>query len=292
MALTPSDRIKLIEEVSDRLGEEEWPLVDLTLKQFGFPWSEQWSGTKDAYVMRMIEGASDEALIELGQHVGYQFEDIGAPRVEPPFWRKRMFKLFISHLSANRAFASQLQDALLKYGISGFVAHNDIEPTLEWQTQIETALATSDALVALLHKGFHTSNWTDQEIGFAMGRAIPVFSVRYEQDPYGFIGRFQAFNGNGKAATALARELFDACRNNKQTQKRMSEVIVGRFSESGSFAEAKELMGYLEALEVWEPSFSTQIRSAVKSNSQVLGSWGVPGRVESLLKKWTASGVQ
>jgi hypothetical protein len=291
MALTPSDRIKLIKEVSARLGMEEWPLIDLTLKQLGLPWSDQWNGTKDGYVMTMVEGASDDALIELGQHVGYQFEEAGEPRVEPPFWRKGMFKLFISHLAAHRAFAAQLQEALLNYGISSFVAHNDIEPTLEWQTQIETALATSDALVALLHKDFHASKWTDQEVGFAMGRAIPVFSVRYEQDPYGFIGRFQAFNGNGKAATALARELFDVYRKNKQTQKRMSEVVVGLFEESGSFAEAKELMGYLEELEVWEPSFSTRIRSAVKSNSQVSGSWGVSDRVEKLVKKWAASGV-
>lgn len=291
MALTPSERIKLIKEVSARLSVEEWSLIDLTLKQFGLPWSDQWNGSKDGYVMTMVEGASDDALIELGQHVGYQFEEAGAPRVEPPFWRKGMFKLFISHLAAHRAFAAKLQEALLTYGISSFVAHNDIEPTLEWQTQIETALATSDALVALLHKDFHDSNWTDQEIGFAMGRAIPVFSVRYEQDPYGFIGRFQAFNGNGKTATLLARELFDAYRKNKQTQKRMSEVVVGLFEESGSFAEAKELMGYLEDLEVWEPSFSTRIRSAVKSNSQVSGSWGVSDRVEKLVKKWAATGV-
>ena len=31
--------------------------------------------------------------------------------------------------------------------------------------QIETVLATCDALVALLHDKFHASKWTDQEIG-------------------------------------------------------------------------------------------------------------------------------
>ena len=82
-------------------------------------------------------------------------------------------------------------------------------------TQIETALATCDALVALLLENFHASNWTDQEIGFAMGRGVPVYSVRFGQDPYGFIGRFQTFNGNQKVAAALSRELFDAYRKNK-----------------------------------------------------------------------------
>jgi len=71
--------------------------------------------------------------------------------------------IVISHLAAERDFAAALQEALLEYGISGFVAHNDIEPTSEWQAQIETALATSDALVALLHEGFHASNWADKK---------------------------------------------------------------------------------------------------------------------------------
>ena len=200
-----------------------------------------------------------------------------------------MLRLFVTHLSKHRAFAADLQEALSDFGISGFIAHRDIEPTQEWQIEIETALATCDALVALLHERFHASNWTDQEIGCAMGRGVPVFAVRFGEDPYGFIGRFQAFNGNGKTAKALARELFDAYSRNKQTQRRMSEVLVGLFEESRSFAEAKNLIGHLESLTNWEPSFSSRLKSAVKSNSQVSGSWGVPERVAALTKKWTKS---
>ena len=33
----------------------------------------------------------------------------------------------------------RLQDALLQFGVSAFVAHSDIEPTLEWQDEIEPA---------------------------------------------------------------------------------------------------------------------------------------------------------
>ncbi|MDE2107468.1 MAG: toll/interleukin-1 receptor domain-containing protein [Patescibacteria group bacterium] len=181
---------------------------------------------------------------------------------------------------------TQIQEALLGYGISAFVAHNDIEPTLEWQSQIETALTTADSLVALLHPNFHQSNWTDQEIGFAMGRGLPVFAVRLGQDPYGFIGRFQAFTGAGKSPEALAKDLFDAYRKNKQTQKRMAEVLVSLFEDSGSFAAAKARIGYLEHLEVWHSSFIPRLEAALKVNSQVSGSWGVRERVESLTKKW------
>ncbi len=200
-----------------------------------------------------------------------------------------MFRLFISHLSAEKVLAAQVQEALLQYGISGFVAHNDIEPTLEWQTQIETALATCDSLVALLHPTFHNSNWTDQEIGFAMGRGLPVFAIRFGQDPYGFIGRFQGFTGGGKTAEAIARELFDAYRKNKQSQKRMAEALMNLFEDSGSFASAKARIGYLEELDVWDSSFIPRLEAVPDANSQVSGSWGVSERVEKLAKKWAGA---
>ena len=262
MPLSPSQRVVLIREISDRLGKEDYSLIDVTLKQFSLPWSDDWRGEKNSHVVNMVGEAPDETLIDLAQHVGFSFEMVTVPRIDPPFWRKGMLRLFVSHLATYRAFVAELQTALLDFGISGFVAHNDIEPTQDWQTQIETALATCDALVALLHPDFHVSNWTDQEIGFAMGRGVPTYAVRFGQDPYGFIGRFQAFNGNAKQAIVLARELFDAYRKNKQTQRRMSEVVVGLFEESNSFAEAKTRVGYLEELDFWDTSFSTRIRSA------------------------------
>lgn len=286
MPLSASKRISLLKEISHRLQVEDWPLIDVTLSQFYLPTSDVWQGDKSAYVLEMSKSAPDEALIELSQHVGYILEEAPKVGIDPPFWRKRMFRLFISHLSSEKVFAAELQEALLTFGISGFVAHNDIEPTLDWQTQIETALATADSLVALLHPAFHNSNWTDQEIGFAMGRGLPVFAVRFGQDPYGFIGRFQGFTGGGKTASALAQELFDSYRKNKQTQKRMAEVLVNLLEDSGSFVAAKTRIGYLEELESWDSAFVPRLEAMVESNSQISGSWGVPDRVQALAKKW------
>jgi hypothetical protein len=58
------------------------------------------------------------------------------------------------------------------------------------------------------------------------------------------------------------------------------------FEESRSFAAAKTRIGYLEQLEVWEPSFSSRVTEAVKKNDQIEYSFGVPARVDSLAKKW------
>jgi TIR domain len=298
MALTPSERLTLMKEIAQRLGNEEWPLVDATLKQFSLPRSdpEPWTSTS-AYALRMIEDAADNTLVDLAYHLRFQLDQSGPPRIEPPrieppFWRKGMLRLFISHLATNRKLAAELQEALLIFGISAFVAHNDIEPTQEWETEIQTALATCEVLVALLNPGFHQSNWTDQEIGYAMGRDVPVCSVRFGEDPYGFIRRFQAFDGNGKTASQLARELFDAYRKHKETRARMAEIVVSLFEGSNSFARARSRMGYLEELETWDPSFSTRLQAALKNNSQVADAYGVPARITALIKKWETNRLQ
>jgi TIR domain len=287
MNFSPSERITIIKEIVNRLNPEEWAMLDLTLKQFGLNISDDWNGDKRGYILEMVSPAPDSVLVELARHLGFETDNGPHNIADAAFWIKNRLRVFVSHLAIHKSIAGEFQQCLHPMGISCFVAHNDIEPTQEWQNQIELALATCDLLVALLHPDFHKSNWTDQEIGFVMGRGVPIFSVRLGQDPYGFIGRFQAFNGQGKKTAVLARELFDACRKNKHCQPKMVHALVSLFEESGSFADAKTRIGYLEELPTWEKSHRDRVVAAAKANGQINGSWGVTERVESLAKKWT-----
>jgi hypothetical protein len=110
------------------------------------------------------------------------------------------FRVFLSHKSEVKKETSDLKDRLKVFGISSFVAHEDIHPTKTWQDEIENALASMDAFVALLTEEFHNSDWTDQEVGFALARAVPIIAVRLGKDPYGFIGKFQALSSSWQKA--------------------------------------------------------------------------------------------
>jgi hypothetical protein len=286
MKLTPSQRVNLIKEISRRLGNEGWSVVDLTLHQFGLPTSDNWNGTKEDYIVHLISKALDQNLELLGQHLGYYLDDTRSSTIDPSFWKQGTFRIFLSHLSSERLYVAGLQESLEKFPITAFVAHNDIEPTSEWQKEIESALLTADSLVALLHTGFHQSKWTDQELGIAMGRGLPIFTVQLGEVPYGFIGRFQAFSGQEKTIDILARELFDTYRKHKQTQKRMVEALVNFFEHSESFASSKIRIGYLEELQDWDVSYSERLTKAVETNRQIFDSFGVPERVTTLISKW------
>lgn len=120
-----------------------------------------------------------------------------APIPERIWGRDSTFRLFLSHLAKHKAEVSKVKQCLTAFwGIASFVAHDDIEPTRAWQDEIESALRSMDAFAALLVDGFKTSNWCDQEVGFAVARGVPVVPVRLGQDPYGFIGRIQGTVGH------------------------------------------------------------------------------------------------
>ena len=289
--LTVSGRINLIKEIGQRLGSSEWRLIDLTLRQFDLPCSETWDGSdRSGYVMVMIENAEEDNLLALGRHLGYVPESLHQEE-DPGFWVNGYFRLFVSHLWEHRGFAGEIQSDLLKLGVTSFVAHSDIEPTQEWQNEIEAALATCDAMLVLLHPGFHQSEWTDQEIGYAMGRRLIIVAARYGTTPYGFIRKIQAMEGGQKSAAELSIELFDILRRHRDTRKRISAAVVEQFARSQSFSGAKENMILLEKLTYWDSSLSTKCRSALNSNGQIREAWDVPRRLEQFIERME-NGIQ
>ena len=112
----------------------------------------------------------------------------------PDFWDKDCLRVFISHSVKNYSFAKKLKEQLMDSGISCFVAHKDIEPTKKWQGEIIKALNSMELVLALITEDFNKSWWTNQEVGFAVGRDIPIISIKSDQapPPPGFIYETQA----------------------------------------------------------------------------------------------------
>ncbi len=130
---------------------------------------------------------------------------IGATKQAPEasikrIWTENSYRVFLSHKAEVKRETAQVKDRLARFGMSCFVAHEDIHPTTEWQDEIENALSTMDAFVALMTDNFHESDWTDQEVGYAFARGIPIVAVRLDRNPYGFIGKFQGLASRWETA--------------------------------------------------------------------------------------------
>ncbi len=285
--MTPSERVRAISEISQRLADQAWYLIDLTLSEFGAQTTELWQGDARSYVVAMLRSASDETLASLASHVGLQ---VGGPAiaVEPDFWFAGHFKLFISHTHEHARFAGDLKSALRAYGIDGFIAHKDIEPSTEWVTAIELALTSCDALVALMTPDFHPSNWTDQEIGFALGRGRLVVPVAMPTIPYGFIQRIQAVP-NITEPQPLAAELFQRLRRNKASTARIEEGVVHRLANTESFNAARANLDLLYQVERLSRDSSLRLLQAIDDNVQLKdaqsGGIPVPDRIRTLIQE-------
>lgn len=101
-------------------------------------------------------------------------------------------KVFISHRDTYKIHAHNIKKLLERIGISSFVAHDDISPTEEWQKEILIALQSMDIFLAYISNDFFASFWTNQEVGFALGRNIPILPFKVNMDPNGFISNIQA----------------------------------------------------------------------------------------------------
>lgn len=190
-------------------------------------------------------------------------------------WPDRRFRLFLSHVSKHKIAVAKLKEELALRGVAAFIAHEDIEPSLDWQREIELALRSMNALAALITADFHASHWTDQELGWALGRGLLVLPVRLGTDPYGFAGKVQAVSGALEQSAELAASLVNALMVNPQTQGEMRRTLVSAFCEATSFAMAVALRPHVTKVMDFTEEEKTALWKACTENIQVSGAFGV-----------------
>lgn len=200
-------------------------------------------------------------------------------------WTPGHLRLFVTHKADFKREASELKDALERWAVTCFVAHEDIKPTKEWQREILSALFSMDALVALMTCGFSDSEWTDQEIGVAIGRGTPIIPVKIGTDPYGFIGKYQALPATGKKTSELGRDIYDLMWGKRSLREKLTDSLLTRFEGANTFDEANDLMQCLERIETSSPETIKRLERALEDNGQVSGAYIVQKRLPRLIER-------
>jgi hypothetical protein len=127
-----------------------------------------------------------------------------------------------------------------------------------------------DGLAALMTEDFHASYWTDQEVGFALGRHVPVIPVRLGRNPYGFLARIQALSCNWKNAAERIVEVLIRCEG-------MFDAYVQAIRDCDSYDDANLLARILPSIEELKDDQIAELVHAYNSNSQVYDSYGFNG---------------
>lgn len=285
------ERLDLI----DRIGRElqlrmSYADINVYLAGFDVDTNKETSSvnSKWVYTKELLADVPDETILKLADELEIEHGFV-APRdldlSDSKFWITGHFRLFLSHLSSFKVKTAQLQKALRAYGISAFVAHDDIEPTKEWQDEIEKALFSMDALAAILTPGFKESNWTDQEVGVAVGRDVLIVPIRKGLDPYGFIAKYQGMQGEGKTIGDVADYLFQVLGNHPKTKSRMAGALVEQILVSSEVSEANTKLDLLRRIGSLPEKHLEKLRENVLENSKLAESDSFVLMVNELFKE-------
>ena len=252
--MKPLEKIKLIDDIGrDLQSRMTFSEISTYLESYGISTDIQPSyNSKYVYVKEILPKISDEIIIQIATELDIKHNFLlKLPIIndnDPTFWKTGHFKLFICHLASFKKTLGLLKSELVKYGISAFVAHEDIEPAKEWQAEIEKGLFSMDALCAVLMPGFKESNWTDQEIGVAIGRGVLIIPIRRELDPYGFIGKYQGFQSVGKNVGQVAEGIFQIIAKNPKTRNKLITILIDLFLLSNNENEGIERIKALKSI--------------------------------------------
>ena len=179
------------------------------------------------------------------------------------FWVDGYLKMFISHLSSNKGRASTMKSHLAQWGISAFVAHEDIQATRQWRDEVEAGLDTMDVMVAVVEPGFKESDWCVQEVGYALGKKIDIIPLRAGLDPFGFFGKFQGIQIKGKHPRQVADELAQTLLKKPQHRERLLLSIAKAFASLHTLQK----MRLIPLLDSWSVVSDAQLKTVLENAS-------------------------
>ena len=283
--MKPGERIRLIKDAASSLSSRPVAEIQLTLEEFGLEtWYYESSELDDfTYCTRQLQKCDDAVLVSI--HEFLSGED-AAPIETQVLWGTEPGRAFLSHVHGYRALVGEVRELLPRFGISGFVAHADIDPSKQWRNVIKEALATCHIFVAFLDDTFHQSQWCDQEVGWALSRDIPILPVR----PRGFdrtVDRKDGFleehqdvfldDASGQLPYWTAEQVFNSLLNHPRTREVGVMSLAEAFVNSGSFDQTRRLWSLIERQTQIESTQLRRLEYAVQTNRQVYDT-GISGR--------------
>lgn len=263
----------------------------MILRQHGLQvWEPEEPISPEEFCYQALDDVPMDVLVELHE---FATGDDAAPVASAvastgDIWAEGLpARVFLSHLHDRRQFVAQAKNCLANLGIAAFVAHDDINPSNHWRGVIKAGLASCDALVAFMDDGFHASQWCDQEVGWALGRNIPVLPVRpigFDRSTAsdGFIEEHQDLlldKAEGYPAPWLSWEILKVLLGTNTTNAVGVRALGEALVRSSSYDRTRDLWRLIEEQSTIESDTLRRIEFAGNSNRQVYeAGYGYPSR--------------
>ncbi|WP_440220942.1 toll/interleukin-1 receptor domain-containing protein [Dietzia sp. MNB45] len=274
MGLTRAERFKIKSALVDLINQDfdHWDLKrqNMLLGEFKLDLlDDDYNGSTfgDA-----ISDASDADLIELYTIVaGQEPDELTNKALETQIgnWQPGMIRLFISHSAVHKEFVGGVARELAVVGIHGFVAHDAMEVSKPFQAQIEQALATMDAFVALVHTEFNESAYCQQEIGWAKGRHVPFYAIRMGANPKALAANDQWNSRQGDRPREIADEISEWIGNQPGLGESVTEGMFTSLRKATNYESAGATARQIARLTNLSEDQWTELDEIYHENNQV-----------------------
>jgi hypothetical protein len=273
MALARKDRFKLKSQLLDEF-DAHWSFdkLNLLFAEFGL---ETLDGDRfGPSTADVISTLSDTDLVDMYALVldidPREVADVVEASIEGR-WKPGYARVFLSHSAKHREYVGQVATELAVVGVHGFVAHDTMEYSKPWQRQIEEALRSMQAFVALVHPEFDESAWCQQEAGWAKGRRVPIFAVRIGANPSAFLGSDQWPNDNGDDPERVAQILSSWISSLPELGDAVIGGLLNSLASAGNYMDAGATAARIAALGALAPEDFSRLDEIYWSNDQIHG---------------------
>ena len=126
-------------------------------------------------------------------------------------------------------------------------------------------------MAVFLHDGFKESQWCDQEVGFALGRQVPVLPLNIEFNPHGFMVKLQASYCVGLNPQQVGENILQWLVRTPTAQTALTEGLVKAWEQANSYANACKSYDLLRSMTSLTPTQLQRIEAAAQTNGQIKG---------------------
>jgi TIR domain len=197
---------------------------------------------------------------------------------------KKIIKTFISYSSKDKHLAGQLKILLESsgLGLEVFLAHDDIEPSKEWESEILYYLERSEIFIPLITENFYESDWTGQESGIARITKQLIIPLCYKLTPKGFIGKYQALFFDGNNLYSSVDQIRSIILSHEILGKHVADAIISDFVSSGTYRSSSRMLKEILKIKTLNIVQAKKIVKGSIENSQIYAAWDMDGLYEFL----------
>lgn len=194
------------------------------------------------------------------------------------------FRVFMSYSHNDRHIAGEIKKQLEAFGISVFLAHEDIAPSVIWQEEIIEQLKKCHVFLPLLSTNFRESKWTDQEAGIAYGHNKEIIPICLDKTtPYGFMSKYQGFICTSNASRT-SKVILDTILS-KPIGSILKQKMIEKYLESYSFLDAASSSQILYDNMPYDEKQINTIIYGILTNGQIYGSFDGRRTVTTIINR-------